>query len=189
MGPRKATAMTSGLKQRLDYSDYVHIPPDRNRYEILDGELYVTPAPSPLHQRVSRRLQRQLEDYFHTRGLGEVFNAPIDVILTHHDVVQPDLVLVTDARQVSARGIEGAPALLVEVLSPSTREYDQTTKAHRYAGLGVRHYWVVDPEGRRIECYRTEGGRYALVAEGAGDASLVHPDWPDLALALADLWR
>ncbi len=67
--------MMPGLKPKLDYSDYASIPPDGKRYEILDGELCVTPAPSPLHQRVSRRLQRQLEDYFHARGLGEVFNA------------------------------------------------------------------------------------------------------------------
>jgi Uma2 family endonuclease len=179
--------MASGLKTRLDYSDYVRIPPDRNRWEILDGDPYVTPAPSPLHQRVSRRLQRQLEDYFQTRA--EVFNAPIDVILTPHDVVQPDLVVVTDPAQVSGRGIEGAPALLVEVLSPSTRDYDQATKARRYAALGVRHFWVVDPEQRRLSCYRAEAGGYALVAAGEGDGALVHPDWPDLTLALAALWR
>lgn len=99
--------MITGLKVKLDYDDYAQIPPDRNRYEILEGELYVTPAPSPLHQRVSKRLQRMLEAYFETRGLGEVFNAPVDLILTHHDVVQPDLVVVTDPGQVSARGIEG----------------------------------------------------------------------------------
>src|SRR5687767_12118987 len=99
--------MAIGLKQTLDYSDYAAILPDGNRYEILEGELYVTPAPNPLHQRVSKRLQRQLEDYFEGRSLGEVFNAPIDVILTPHDVVQPDLVVVTDAGRISQRGIEG----------------------------------------------------------------------------------
>lgn len=98
--------MITGLKQRLDYSDYVRIPPDGKRYEILEGELYVTPAPSPLHQRVSKRLQRKLEAYFEARSLGEVFNAPIDVILTAQDVVQPDLVVVANAGQVSQRGIE-----------------------------------------------------------------------------------
>lgn len=85
------------------------IPPDGKRYEILEGELYVTPAPSPLHQRASKRLQRQLEAYFEGRSLGEVFNAPIDVILTPHDVFQPGLVVVTESSQISQRGIEGAP--------------------------------------------------------------------------------
>ena len=89
----------------------------------------MTPAPSPLHQWVSKQLQRQLEAYFEVRGLGRVFNAPIDVILTPHDVVQPDLVLVTDPTQISSRGIEGAPTLVVEVLSPTTLSYDRATKA------------------------------------------------------------
>ena len=181
--------MISGIKQKLDYDDYAGIPPDRNRYEILEGELYVTPAPSPLHQRVSKRLQRQLEAYFEAGGLGEVFNAPIDLILTHHDVVQPDLVVVAEPRQVSARGIEGAPLLVVEVLSPSTRTQDRTVKARRYAALGIPHYWIVDPEARRIECYRIDAGGYAAIREVEGDATLAPSDWPGLAIALADLWR
>lgn len=181
--------MATGLKQKLDYEDYARIPPDGKRYELLEGDLFVTPAPSPLHQRASKRLQRQLEAYFEARGLGEVFDAPIDVILTLHDVVQPDLVVVTDPSQISRRGIEGAPALVVEVLSPTTRDRDRTTKARRYAALGVQHYWVLDPEGSRLDCYRLERGEYVLAARGEGDQSLTHPDWPGLTLTLADLWR
>ena len=110
------------LKQTLDYSDLACAPDDGLRYEILDGDLLVTPAPSVVHQRVSRRLQRQLEDYFHAEGRGEVFDAPTDVILTPHDVVEPDLLVVTDIQQLSRRGVEGPPALVVEILSSSTRE-------------------------------------------------------------------
>jgi Uma2 family endonuclease len=181
--------METGLKQRLDYDDYAAIPPDRNRYGVLDGELYVTPAPSPLHQRVSKRLQRQLEAYFEARDLGEVFNAPIDLILSFHDVVQPDLVVVTAPTPISGRGVEGPPALVVEVLSSSTRNQDRTVKARRYATLGVPHYWLVDSEARRVECCRAEQGRYRLVCASEGGASLSHPDWPDLTLTPADLWR
>ncbi len=181
--------MTSpGLKHKLDYSDYVQIPSDGKRYELLEGELHVTPAPSPLHQRVSKRLQRMLEVYFEHTGLGEVFNAPIDVILTNQDVVQPDLVLVTNPAQISSRGIEGPPLLFVEVLSPSTRGYDRTAKAQRYATLGVRHYWIVDPEDHQVECYRVREATYELVANAKGSSVLTHPDWPELHLPLADLW-
>jgi len=112
--------MSAPLKTKLDYDDLATAPEDGNRYELLDGDLFVTPAPSPQHQRASKRLQRQLEHYFEERGLGEVFNAPLDVILTRRDVVEPDLVVVADAQQISARGIEGAPMLVVEILSPST---------------------------------------------------------------------
>lgn len=179
--------METGLEQRLDYDDYADIPPDGKTYELLDGRLCVTPAPSPFHQRASKRLQRQLETYFEARGLGEVFNAPIDLILTRHDVVQPDLVVVTDPGQVSARGIEGAPALVVEVLSPTTTRRDRTVKADRYAALGVRHYWLLDPEACRLECFRLEAGAYVLVAQTEGTAVLALPDWPDLTVNLGDV--
>jgi len=176
------------LKTRLDYDDYCAIPPDGMRYELLDGQVHVTPAPSPLHQRVSKRLQRLLEAYFEEPGRGEVFNAPIDVILTPHDVVQPDLVVVTNPSLVSARGIEGAPTLVVEILSPTTMSYDRTTKAQRYAALGIPHYWLVDPEARAVECFRRHEAAYQLVGAFGPDDTLTHPDFPGLRLGLATLW-
>ena len=181
--------MISGLKQKLDYSDYAAIPSDRNRYEVLDGELLVTPAPSPLHQRVSKRLQRQLEQFFEGARRGEVFDAPIDVILSAHDVLQPDLFVVTELSQISSRGIEGSPALLVEVLSPSSRQTDRSAKAKRYAELGCPHYWIVDPDARRIECYRVAGREYAPVVDAEGNCTLAHPDWQGLTIDLGVLWR
>jgi Uma2 family endonuclease len=180
--------MVTGLKQVLDYDDYAAIPPDGRRYELLEGDVHVTPAPTPRHQWASKKLQRQLEDHFETRGLGRVFNAPIDVILTPHDVVQPDLVVVTNPGQISARGIEGAPALVVEVLSPGTVAYDRATKSRRYAALGVSHLWFLDPEGRRLEAFRLEGGTWRLVLEGDREGALEHPDWPGLTVRLGFLW-
>jgi Uma2 family endonuclease len=181
--------MATELKRKLDYDDYLRLPDDGKRYEILDGELYVTPAPSPLHQRVSKRLQRKLEDYFEARGLGEVFNAPIDMILGRHDVAQPDILVVTNPSQISGRGIEGAPLLVVEVLSPSTRRHDREVKMRRYAALAIPHYWIVDPEGKWIACYRLAGDTYRHLPTYEGDVQLVPEDWPDLTIALADLWR
>lgn len=181
--------MRSGLNRKLDYSDYAAIPDDGKRYEVVDGVLHVTPAPSTSHQHALKRLLRQIEDYFEERSLGEVFIAPTDVILGPHDVVQPDLLVVGRREQVSERGIEGAPLLVVEILSPSTREHDRNRKATRYAALGIRHLWLVDPDARRIECYRIEGSSYVLAASGAGAASVPHPDWPGLTIELAPLWR
>ena len=105
--------MTGG--EKLDYDDLAHTPDDGRRYELLDGALVVSPSPRPLHQRVSKRLSRQLEAYFESRELGEVFNAWIDVVLAFHDVVVPDLVVVTTPAQVTERAIEGSPTLLVEI--------------------------------------------------------------------------
>jgi len=165
------------------------MPDEGKRYEVLDGELYVTPAPSPLHQRLSKRLQRQLEDFFERGGLGEVFNAPVDLILAAHDIVQPDLLVVAEPGQVSHRAIEGVPLLVIEVLSPSTRAQDRGVKSRRYAELGVAHYWIVDPDAETIECLRLEGSIYRVVAEASAPATLTHPDWPGLTIRLDALWR
>ena len=180
--------MARGIERLLDYDDFAALPADGRRHEILAGIEHVTPAPTPAHQWASNRLQRQLEAYVEARGLGRVFNAPVDVIFTRHDVAEPDLVLVTDDGQISARGIEGVPALLVEVLSPSTRAYDRGTKAERYAVLGVPHFWLLDPEHRRLECHRLDAGAWRVVAGGAGAEIVEHPDWPGLSIRLGDLW-
>jgi len=179
----------SELRRKLDYSDYVAAPDDGKRYEIVQGDLYVTPSPSPVHQRISRRLQRQLEAYFHGRSIGEVFDAPIDLILTKHDVLVPDLLVVSDPNLISKRGIEGPPLLIVEILSPSTRKQDRGVKAQRYAELGVEHYWTVDPEAMRVECHRLVEGAFRLVIEAEENSTLTHPDWDGLEIDLAALWR
>jgi Uma2 family endonuclease len=181
--------MSQGLTHKLDYDDLAHTPDDNRRYELLDGVLFVSPSPRPLHQRVSKRLQRQLEAYFEDKGLGEVFNAPVDVILTMHDVVVPDLVVVTTPPQVTERAIEGAPTLIVEVLSPSTRMRDRKLKAERCAALGVAHYWIVDPVRKTIECYRLQESHYVIVLTAESPARMTHPDWPDMAIDLAAIWR
>jgi len=177
-----------GVKQVLDYDDYAAIPPDGKRWELLEGDVHVTPAPSPHHQWSSKKLQRQLEAYFEGRGLGRVFDAPVDVILTRHDVVQPDLMVVTDPGQISARGIEGAPTLIVEVLSPRTADYDRAIKARRYAALRVPHFWLLDTVRRRLECFRLESETWRLLLEGEGDREIEHPEWAGLVIKLDELW-
>lgn len=177
-----------GVKQTLDYSDLAHTPDDGNRYEILEGNLLVTPSPAPLHQRISKRLQRQLEAYFETGSIGEVFDAPVDVILTFHDVVAPDLVVVADPKQITKRGIEGAPLLVVEILSPSTRDRDRTVKARRYAEVGIPHYWIADPDVQGIECYRLQTTTYMLLMHSSSPTPLTHPDFPNLQINLAAIW-
>jgi Uma2 family endonuclease len=134
-------------------------------------------------------LQRQLEDYFEARSLGEVFDAPIDLILTEQDVFVPDLVVVCDPSQISQRGVEAPPALVVEILSPSTRAQDRGLKARRYAELGVEHYWIVDPSRRHLECHRLEEGEFRVLIAAEGEATLQHPAWDGLRIDLAALWR
>ena len=181
--------MSHGLNRKFDYSDIVARDGDGRRYELVDGELLVNPSPGPIHQRVSRRLQRQLEDHFHERKLGEVFNAPLDVVLTSHDVFEPDLLVVADPSHISRRGIEQPPLLVVEILSPSTRRVDRGLKFRRYATLGVQHCWIVDPDEKRLECFRLAAGEFAPVVDARGNTTLAHPDWDGLVIDLAALWR
>ncbi|HSB36397.1 MAG TPA: Uma2 family endonuclease [Thermoanaerobaculia bacterium] len=137
---------------KLTYEDYVLLPEDR-RYEVIDGELFVTPAPTLFHQAVKMRLVRILEDFLEQGGLGAIFDAPTDVVLSKHDVVQPDILVVLNERRpiLAEKFVAGAPDLVVEVLSPSTESRDREAKAKRYATFGVREMWLVDPSAKSIE--------------------------------------
>jgi len=177
------------LKRKLDYSDLLVTPDDGKRYELVRGDLYVTPSASPVHQRVSKRLVRLLVDYFEARSIGEVFQAPIDLILTNQDVFVPDLLVVGAPEHVSKRGIEGPPLLVVEILSPSTGKRDRGLRALRYAELGIEHYWIVDPAEKRVECHRLGDGTFQPLLDAAGETELAHPDWDGLVIDLAALWR
>lgn len=181
-------SITSGVRTKLEYDDLAAAPQDGQRYELMNGDLFVTPSPSPFHQRVSKRLQRQLEAYFEPRDFGEVFNAPLDVILSRKDVVEPDLIVVDRPAQISKRGIEGAPLLAVEVVSPSTVDMDRELKPARLAHFGIQHYWIVDPAARTIEIFRLAGDRYELIARLGPDDRFEHPDWPGLEIAAAAIW-
>ena len=97
------------------------------------------------------------------------------------------LLVVTDSQQFSQRGVEGPPTLVVEILSPSTRDRDQTLKALRYAALGIPHYWTVDPDAVRIAFYRAEGSSYVVAAEAEGDTTVEAPGWPGLTIAVGEL--
>lgn len=177
------------LNAKLTYEDYASAPADGMIYQVVDGDLLVTPAPNPFHQRASKRLQRQLEAYFEDTGRGEVFDAPIDLILSPHDIVQPDLVVVTDPSIVTRRGIEAPPLLIVEVISPSSARHDRQLKAHRYAVLGVPHYWILDPDQRRLECFTLRDGAYEPVASAEAPGTLDVATWPGLTIDLGAIWR
>ena len=170
----------------LTYDDYCELPNDRNRYEILDGELAVTPAPRTNHQS----LYRILANHIVTNQLGDIYAAPTDVILAPTTVVQPDLIFVSNDRRgiITERAIEGAPALAVEILSPSTQLTDRQTKAQLYAKYAVPHYWLIDPDQQTLEAYELAGDQYQLVVK-AQNAEMVTPSlFPGPSLSLADLW-
>jgi Uma2 family endonuclease len=148
----------------LTYADYAAMPEDGRRYELWDGELSVMPAPGTKHQGFLRDLLVILYGHVKQGGLGLLFPAPVDCILSDTTVLQPDIVFVETSRKaiVTERGIEGAPTLVVEILSPSTARTDRTVKTGLYARHGVPWYWIVDPEARTIEALALRGGAYEL---------------------------
>jgi len=140
---------------------------DGNRYEIFGGVLTVSASPAERHSRVSTQLLVALANYIHQHKLGAVYHAPVDVRLTDFDIVVPDLIFLREERRHIYSGrkvVEGAPDLIVEVLSPSTRSRDLTVKMDLYARTGVREYWIVDPETSSISVYsRTAIGSFESV--------------------------
>ena len=153
------------LPGKLDYDDFWSLPDDGNRYEIIDGKLYVTPAPAMRHQIVANRLQYLLNRHLNGRGLGHAFAAPTAVILGPYRQVQPDLLFISreKSKLVTSKEVDGAPDLAVEIVSPSSKKADRVVKSAAYAESGISWYWIVDPDERTIEEYQLENGQYRLI--------------------------
>lgn len=173
-------------RAKLGYQEYCCFPDDGRRHEIIDGDHYMTPAPSTTHQTVSKRLQYQLYTQVELAGLGLVFNAPVDVQLTEYDIVQPDLVVVLKdrTRMITHTKINGVPDLIVEILSPSTAANDTALKKQLYERTGVTEYWIADPDNQRLEQYRLVDGAYRL----APPTDPVTGFSGGLSVRLADIW-
>lgn len=153
----------------------------------------MTPAPAPRHQTVSRRLQFALMKQLEETGLAQVFDAPIDLMLDDETVVQPDLVVVSKAREgiITNRGIEGVPDLVVEILSPSSGERDLQLKLHLYERFGIPEYWVADPDLRTVTQWRLNSidGRYQQSAVVGSTSSLTWPAFAEVSVALDAVFR
>ena len=139
---------------KFTYEDYKNLPEsETQRYELLEGELVMVPAPSFEHQSISIHLEVRLYEFVRRRDLGIVLDAPLDVVLSEENVVQPDILFISKARRkiIHKEEIRGAPDLVVEILSPYTAGRDRTLKKKLYARYGVKEYWLVDPEEKTIE--------------------------------------
>lgn len=178
--------------EKFTYQDYLKLPEEPGyRFEVLDGILIKEPSPNVNHQRVSRRLQRILEDYFWMADPGsEIFDAPLDVTFHDINVVQPDLLYITGQQKALIREthIDGPPALVVEIISPSSKRKDRFKKMQIYQKAGVQHYWLADPEEQSLECYSLRDKIYALITAGLDEDILEHPDFPGLSINLSNLW-
>jgi Uma2 family endonuclease len=184
MEPREDQHPRPLTQRDLDYT-----PEDGNRYEVIDGELYVTPFPGYAHQNSATRITSVLDHHVRAHQLGKVFAAGLKVVLDEPSGVGPDVVYVSAARMDGMRedGYYGAPDLVVEVLSRKP-QLDRHVKLHKYARAGIPHYWIVDPDRRQLSEYRLEAGRYLLTTEVGGDSRFEPELFPGLAVELAELW-
>lgn len=180
--------------RRLTYENFVRIPDDGMRHEIIDGVHYVTQSPVRQHQVLLGRLHLAIGKYLEERpDVGQVFLSPLDTVFSPYDVVEPDLIFVAADQLdiLTEPNIQGAPALVIEILSPSTRRRDHGIKRQLFDRGGVREYWVVDPKGRDVTIYRriADGG-FPTVAHLAAvdEATLATPLLPGFSLSVVRLF-
>lgn len=169
----------------LTYDDYCRMPAGL-RYELVEGDMRMVPSPGTYHQEVSLRLKLELIAWVKTHDLGKVYDAPLDVVLSEHNVVQPDILYVSRDRLgiIKQANIWGAPDLVIEILSPSTSEWDRMTKRRAYAKFGVQEMWIVDPEGKSIEVAARQGNDLVTLQVYSRRATLVSPLLPGFTLEL-----
>jgi Uma2 family endonuclease len=174
---------------RLTYDDFCLLPEDGKRREIIEGKLFVTPSPQTPQQRAVIRLSAHLWQFVDSHKLGEVFGAPFDVVFSEFDVVEPDLLYISKARAavLTPKNVQGAPDLVVEVLSETTARIDRSIKLKLYGRYGVNEYWVIDPQGPSAEIYRRGQEGLDLVAKLTAADALTSPSFPGFHLPLARL--
>jgi Uma2 family endonuclease len=183
----------SNVARRLPftYQDLVWMPDDGKRRELIDGDVFVTPSPNTVHQTVSRLLQFELMMALERTGLALVFDAPIDVMFDEANVVQPDLIVVHKAHEhiVTMRAIEGAPDIIVEILSPGTAERDRHYKRKLYEHFQVPEYWIVDPEHGQMEILALVDTIYGIRARYDRSSTLTCPLFPTLSVGLLPIFN
>jgi len=181
------TAITD--KKKYTYKDYLNMRDDK-RYELIGGELMMTPSPIPYHQWISKNIGYEMERFVREKGLGMVFHAPCDVYLDDENVIQPDILFVSHERThiIGKNNIQGAPDLVIEILSESTAYTDLMKKKRLYAKFGVKEYWIVDPEGRTIELYCLKEGVLVPVKSFSGNDELESPMLSGLKIRLSPVF-
>lgn len=189
----KEEQSTYAKQGNYTYEDYVRLPEEPGyRYEVLEGFLVKEPSPFKSHQRVCAALFRQLADFFDGFDpKGELFFAPLDMILTDRNVLQPDILYISSNNRSAQypERVDGPCDLAVEIISPSSRRKDRVQKMEIYRKHAIPHYWIADPEAYTLEAFALRGEHYALIAAGGPGDAFIHPDFPGLELDLNRIFR
>ena len=181
--------VVTGARIKFTYEDYCNAPEDK-RYELHDGDLILVPSPKEQHQTITLDLAAEIRQFARRTGIGRAFIAPFDIVFSNHDVVQPDVIFVSNERQdiITPDNIQGAPDLVIEVLSPSTAHRDRTFKRALYARHGVPEFWLVDTNARTVEILRLEEEGYITVGTYSSGQTLTSPTLTGFSLNIDDLF-
>ncbi|HUZ76741.1 MAG TPA: Uma2 family endonuclease [Chloroflexota bacterium] len=177
------------ISSKLTYEDLQQAPDDDKRYELIEGDLLVSPSPTPVHQTVVGRVFAFLLR-LETAGLGRAFVAPLDVVLDTFNVLEPDVLFIATERLsiIGPRNVQGPPDLVVEVLSEGTRQRDLGLKLHTYARFGVRFYWILDAEKQTVQPYQLVGESYEQLPLLPATGTLDSPLFPGISTLVANLF-
>jgi len=183
--------MTS-VVSRLTYDEFQTLPRDGSkRFELIEGEVFMTPSPNTKHQMAAGNLHFALRRFIDDHDLGRVFFAPYDIVFSRWTALEPDLLFIRKERLsiITDANVQGAPDLVIEILSPSNKEYDRETKHRVYEEAGVAEVWYVDPEKRSVEVLNLgPDRRYEVTAKLSGNAAIVSKVLPGLPLTLDEVF-
>ena len=181
--------VTQKPKPKLTYEDYAQTPDDE-RWELIDGELIMSPSPKEAHQRTQIRVGSRMFTFTEDRDLGQVY-VEFDVVLSDTDTVRPDVIFVSRERShiITEDNVQGAPDLVVEIRSPSTARQDWTTKRDLYERHGVKEYWLVDPEAATVAVLLLDGGELKVAGVYSIGDTLTSAVMGGFSVALADVFR
>jgi Uma2 family endonuclease len=182
--------MGAEVVTKLTFEQFRQLPDDGKRYELVRGEVHLTPSPTTKHQIIMQRLAWSLALYLSKKPLGRLLFAPLDVRLSLDTALQPDLLFVANAQAaiIQEDYIRGTPDLVVEILSPSTAAHDRATKLPLYAEAGVGEMWIIDPQAQTVEILKLQGNKYLVEAALAGSRALTSTCFPGWELPLPDLF-
>lgn len=178
-------------KGAYTYDDYAKLP-EGAPYELINGQLIEEPSPTPYHQDLVMKLSNLIYNHLQvTNDLGKVFTAPLDVYLEHHETFQPDIIFVGKERKpiIGEKMINGAPDLVIEILSPATAYYDLRHKKRVYAKQGVQEYWIVDPKEQSIEVYTQSNGEFSFKNGQIKEGHITSTILKGLIIPLEELFR
>jgi len=179
------------VKEKHTVKDYKLLP-EGAPYQLIEGELVMTPSPTTFHQIISGNINERIRVFVKEKSAGLVLYAPIDIYLDDDNVFQPDIVFISKQRQkfIKDDGIHGAPDIVVEILSPSTAYYDIKKKYRIYEKFGVKEYWIVDPDMKSVELYSlTEQGKFLLSANLSEQGIIKSAILNGFEVTLEDIFR